>query len=183
QVLVCFLTDGAGRLPTESAVAKRDALLAEDAAFEGGGVNRKRIEELVGEDHTAYSIGHRRIEIDGDVLPLGERFRHFTPAGAELDHGEPLRFSHGVEPLADAGGHKDSEHRLNLLRGEEISMFAEGIAGAAVVAVLGVIQRHLHELAERDRAVAKNPGCEELSGRSHGRPSRLCGVWRNISTR
>ena len=91
--------------------------------------------------------------------------------------------AHVAKELADARGDQDSENRLDLFGGEEVAVLAERIALPAVVAVFGMVERDLHEAAERDRARAADLGRQQLAGRGHGWRSRLCGVWMNISTR
>ena len=84
--------------------------------------------------------------------------------------------AHLVEELADARGHQDAEDRLDLLGGEEVALFAEGIARPAVVAVLRMVERHFHEAAKGHRAGGADFAGQQFAGRGHGRGSRLCGV-------
>src|SRR5215471_15180862 len=167
----------------EHAIAIPDALLAEDASLERGRVNRQRIEELVGEYDAVDGLRQGIVNFHRRVVPLRERRRHLTAAGAQLDHGELGRLAQGAEQLANARGHQDAEDGLKLLGGEEVAVLAERIARATVVAVLAMIERHLHEAAEGNRPLAANLSGKQLAGRGHERASRLCGVWRNISTR
>ena len=66
--------------------------------------------------------------------------------------------------------------RLDLLGSVEISFLAERIARLPIVAVFGMIERHLHEAAERDRSCTADLGREDFARRGHGRTSRFCGV-------
>ena len=126
--------------------------------------------------------GKRRLEIHGNIAPLGESFRHFAAPGAEFHHRKAARLAHLAIELADALGHQDAEDGLDLLGGEEIAGLAEGIGSAAIVTRLGRIERGVHEAMESNGTFAADVVGQQIAG-GHGRTSRLCGVRMNISTR
>ena len=101
------------------------------------------------------------------------------PARTHLDDGEVLGCAHLVVPLADLPRQQSPENRLQLGIGVEIAFNAERIARPLVVAVLGVIERQLHEPAKRDRPPGADLGRDFLFERHHTGASGLsvlCGV-------
>ena len=158
-----------------------DTLVPERAIAVKDRVHRQCVKELIGENDTGEALRQRPgIEIDGDVIPFGEGLRHLAAAGAEFDDGEVGRRTDRVVEIADPRRDQNSEDRLDLLGGEEVAGFAEGIAarsgGAAVVAVFRMVERHLHEAAECHRPSVANLRRQQFAGGRHGRASRLCGV-------
>ena len=118
-----------------------------------GGLYGQGVEELVGEHHAAETqrkLTH--LDIYRNVAPFGERRRHLAPPRAQFHHREIGGVAHGVCQLADARGHQQAEDGLQLLGGEEIAADAERVLAPPVIAVLRMVQRHLHESPERDRA-------------------------------
>jgi len=67
--------------------------------------------------------------------------------------------------------------------GEEVAVNAEGIAGGAVVAVLGVIERGVHEIGESDGAIAADAGGEDFGEWGHASGLSCWGLRVNISQR
>ncbi len=111
--------------------------------------------------------------IHRDVRPLRERLGHLPASRAQLHHRELPRLAHLPIELPDASRHQNAEDRLDLLRREEVAVLAEWIArcplGPAIVAVFGVVERHLHEAPEGHRPVAPDlPGQQLARWCRHG---------------
>ena len=153
QMAGCLRVDGLAFAPAESAVAAIDAHFAIASAASYRHIDRQRIEKLVGEEHALEAPRQRTaIHIDGYVAELAEEHAHLFAARAHLDQREAAGRAQILAQAAHVLPHQQTEGRLQLLGGVEITRLAEGIVLPAIVAVFRMIERRPHVAAERDRA-------------------------------
>jgi hypothetical protein len=169
------LTRGATRLdrivPDESVLLHRNAPLEPTIVPSDNEIHRQRVKELVAEEDSDDRLRQRaEVDINRRIAKVHHCLIHLPATGSEFDDLEFGRISHFVRELSECGCDQPTEHRLQLLSRVEISFFAEGVSAVAVVLPkLGMIERQVHEPAERHGSSLLN-----LSGDDFANGTRLC---------
>ncbi len=111
----------------------------------GAGLDQMQVDRF---EQGWMALAHRHENVGGEPPVPGARLDEIegamTRAGEERGHLGDLQF----EQLA--------EQRTDVDAGEKIARAARTLAGAGVVAELGVVQRQLHERGHRYRAAFTN---------------------------
>jgi len=140
-------------------------------------VGLRRPIESVGEACARESVGQRlpvaRVELDRLVDDRLEQPRPVRPqtlqdpqpqrarASPVVAHGEARRATEDVPHLGQLAGQHPAEDRVQLGGREEVTFARGAHRGAEVVAVLGVVERELHELGEGDPPAARLDACPD----------------------
>ena len=186
----------------EPAVFERDTALEPASPVANEQLDRKSIEQLVGEKnagefrkfrfarHVDEMCGPWRegvalrgaqtfYRLDDDnarqrSFPRGKNIGHeLSVVCALFDERELIRFSEQFPHLEKLGGEEFSENRSDAHVGEKVPALSRAILPRGVVAAARMIQRHLHEFVEPDGAILRDAPTDFLGG-SAG-PGRACG--------